>query len=188
MARPRITLPTSGALNEVMTLVLKEFGPKYVLWMIDSFTRFIAITDTWCMNFGFLSGGFFADNSGEFPNIQLDELTSILRLSSVKFGPSSSSWSNSLNQRNHASADITIKTLMEEHKVSLSDSLMKAAAWTHNTLVNKLGYSPLQLVTRQAVTVPGLTTGNEGTDIIKDSEAVRRKMENFMHENYIQVL
>ena len=55
--------------------------------------------------------------------------------------------------RNHASADLTIKKLMEENKVALSDSLVKAAAWTHNTSVNRLGYSPLQLVTGQAVMV-----------------------------------
>ena len=109
------------------------------------------------MNIGFPSRGFFADNGGEFANIKLDKLTSKLGLS-VKFGPSYSPWSNGLNEQNHASTDITIMKLMEEHKVALSDSLVKAAAWTHNTSVNKLGYSPLQLVMGQAVTVPGLNT------------------------------
>ena len=61
-----------------------------------------------------------------------------------------------------------------------TDSLVKAAAWTHNTLVNKLGYSPLQLVTGQAVMIPGLTTGNEATESMTDSEAVQRTMENLM--------
>ena len=41
VARPRVTLPTSQAFNEVVTLDLKEFGSKYILWMIDSLTRFI---------------------------------------------------------------------------------------------------------------------------------------------------
>ena len=78
MARPRVTLPTS-----------REFGSKYVLWMIDSFTRFIqgkvitnkkvdtiiiALTESWCMNVGFPSRGFFADNGGVFSNVKLDEL------------------------------------------------------------------------------------------------------------------
>ena len=62
----------------------------------------------------------------------------------------------------------------------LSDSLVKAPAWTHNTSVNKLGYSPLQLVTGQAVMVPELTTGNVATESIRDSKAVRRTMENLM--------
>ena len=131
------------------------------------------------MSVGFPSQGFFADNGGEFANIKLDELTSKLRLT-VRFGPSYSPWSNGLNEQNHASADMTIKKLMEEQKVSLSDSLVKAAAWTHNTSVNKLGYSPLQLVTGQAVMVPGLTTGNVATESMTDSEAVRRTIENLM--------
>ena len=125
--RPRVTLPKSASFNEVVTLDLKEFGLKYVLWMIDSFTRFMqgkmlsnkkadmiitALMDSWCMNVGFPSQGFFADNSGEFANIKLDKLTSKLGLS-VKFGPSYSPWNNCLNERNHASEDITIiKKLM----------------------------------------------------------------------------
>ena len=70
MARPRVTFSISQAFNEVVTLDLKEFLSKYVLWMIDSFTRFIqgkvipnkkadtiiiALTDSWCMNVGFPS-------------------------------------------------------------------------------------------------------------------------------------
>ena len=131
------------------------------------------------MSVGFPSQGFFAGNGGEFPNIKLNELISNLGLT-VKFEPSYSPWSNGLNERNHASAHITIKKLRHEYKTPLTGSLVKAAAWTHNTSVNKLGYSPLQLVTGQAVLIPGLTTGNEATESMTDSEAVRRTMENLM--------
>ena len=142
VATPRVTLPKATSFNEVVTLDLKEFGSKYVLWMIDLFSRFMqgkllsnkkadtiitALTDSWCMNVGFPSQGFFADNGGEFANIKLDKLTSKLGLS-VKFGPSYSPWSNGINEQNHASVDITIKKLMEDEKVALSDSLVKAAA------------------------------------------------------------
>ena len=99
IARPRVTLPKSTSFNEIVTLDLKEFGSKYVLWMVDSFTRFIqgklisnkkaetiidALTDSWCMNVGFPTHGFFADNGKEFANVKLDELTSKLGLT-VKF-------------------------------------------------------------------------------------------------------
>ena len=94
------------------------------------------------MNVSFPSHGFFADNGSEFLNIKLDELISKLGLS-VKFGLAYSPWSNGLNERNHASADLTIKKLIGEKKVPLSKSLIKAASWTHNTSVNKLSYSPL---------------------------------------------
>ena len=67
---------------------------------------------------------------------------------------------------------------MDEKKVPLSDSSVKAAAWTHNTLVNKLGYCPLQLVTGKAITLPRLTTGNVATESMSDAEAVQKTMEN----------
>ena len=44
--------------------------------------------------------------------------------------------------------------------------------------MNKLGYSPLELVTGKAVTIPGLTTGNVATESMSDSEAIQRTMEN----------
>ena len=83
--------------------------------------------DSWCMSVGYPSYGFFAYNGGEFSNIKLDELTTKLGLT-VKFGPVYSPWSNELNERNHASADLTIKKLLEEKKIALNDSLVKAAA------------------------------------------------------------
>ena len=41
VARPHVTLPKASSFNEVVTLDLKEFGNKYVLWMRDSFLRFM---------------------------------------------------------------------------------------------------------------------------------------------------
>ena len=41
VARPRVSLPKARSFNEIVTLDLKEFGNKYILWMIDSFMRFI---------------------------------------------------------------------------------------------------------------------------------------------------
>ena len=38
VARPRVALPKSRSFNEVVTLDLKEFGTKHILWIIDSFT------------------------------------------------------------------------------------------------------------------------------------------------------
>ena len=78
------------------------------------------------MSVGFLSQGFFADNGGKFANIKLYKSISKLGLT-VRFRPSYSPSSNGLNEQYNACADITIKKLMEEHKVPLSVSLVKAA-------------------------------------------------------------
>ena len=69
---------------------------------------------------------------------------------------------------------------MKDKKTPLTDVLVKVAAWTHNTSFKKLRYSPLQLVTGKAVTIPGLTMGNEVTENIADSEAVQPTLEIIM--------
>ena len=70
--------------------------------------------------------------------------------------------------------------MMEENKTSLSNSRVKAASWTHNISINKLGYSPLQLVTGRAVILPGITRGNVATVSMTDPEAVQRTMGNLV--------
>ena len=76
------------------------------------------------MSYRFPSHGFFTDIGGEFLNIKLDELTSKLGLM-VKFYLAYLTWSNGLNIRNNECADLTIKKLMEEKKIPLSDSLAR---------------------------------------------------------------
>ena len=135
-------------------LGLKEFGLKHVLWEIDSFTRFMqgklisdkkvetiidAINITWNMNVSFFSIGFFADDRGDLANNKLDELTRKLGFT-VRFGPVYSPWSNGLNKRNHTSPDVTIRKMMEDKKTSLLDALVKTAATTYNTSINKLDF------------------------------------------------
>ena len=45
-------------------------------------------------------------------------------------------WSNGINERNHARADVTIKKLLEDKKVQLTDVLVKGVSWTHNRSIN----------------------------------------------------
>ena len=128
------------------------------------------------MAFGIPGTGYYADNGTEFKNIKMDELVSKLGIS-ISYGPAYSPWSNGINERNHASCDLTIKKLMEDKSVGLTDVLVKTAAWTHNTNVNRAGYSSLMLVTGKAVSIPGLTMGSEESESVKDAEAVRKIME-----------
>ena len=41
VTKPKVTLPKSSSFNKMMTLDLKEFGSKYILWFVDSFTIFM---------------------------------------------------------------------------------------------------------------------------------------------------
>ena len=129
-----------------------------------------AINKCWNMPFRIPSVGYYVDNGAEFRNMKMDELVSKLGIS-ISFGPLYSPWLNGINERNHTSCDITIKKMMEDKKVKLSEILVKTAAWTHHTNVNRLGYSPLMLVTGKAVQILGLTMHNEASKSSMDAEA-----------------
>ena len=55
-----------------------------------------------------------------------------------------------------------------------NNTLVKAAARTHNTTMNKLRFSSLQLVTSKAVTIPELIMGNVAMEVMSDLEALQR--------------
>ena len=38
MVKPKVALPKASSFNEIVTLDLKQFGGKYVLWCIDART------------------------------------------------------------------------------------------------------------------------------------------------------
>ena len=128
---------------------------------------------------GFPSVGSWADNGQEFKNIQKEEFCVKMGIS-IRFGPPYSPWSNGINERNHASADLTLKKMLddlEKPKLGLTNDLIKLASWVHNSNVNKLGFSPMQIVTGKAVALPGLTTGSVGTESPTDAESVRSVMD-----------
>ena len=92
----------------MVTLDLKSFGSKYVLWIVDSFCRFVqgkvilykkadmivnALTDNLIMCFGIPNVGFYANNGEEFVNVKVDELMARLGVT-VRYGPAYSPWFN----------------------------------------------------------------------------------------------
>merc|ERR1712030_98948 len=125
---------------------------------------------------GYRTIGFWSDNSGEFMNAKMEEFVNKLGLK-IKFTPSYSPWSNGINERNHYSCDIIVKKVMEENRKIALQEAVTMSAWTHNTNVNVLGYSPLQLMTGKSIMFPGLTTRDTATDSLYDNETVRKIME-----------
>ena len=82
---------------------------------------------------------------------------------------------------------------METDKTLSLQEAVNIAAWSHNTNVNELGYSPMQLQLGKAVTLPGFTEGNIVTDSKFDNELVEKlitntknAIKNFCTENYCQ--
>ena len=188
---PKVALPIVSDFNQIVTLDLKQYGETYVLWMICSFTRFIqgavlkdktadsvveSLNTAWNWRFGFPSQGYWADNGPEFKNHEVNEFASKLGFE-VKFGPNYSPWSNGINERNHYSADMTVKKIREADKKIDLKKAVEMAAWTHNTNTSILGYNPMQLVTGKAVMIPGISTGNVAKESMFDSENVKLMME-----------
>ena len=140
-----------GFTRFIKGIVLKNKRPESIITGLHS---------GWCLNFGFPTVGFYEDNGGEFRNYKMDEFTNKLGLK-IEFVPAYSPWLNGMNERNHYSLDVIVKKLMkEEKKISLQESV-DMAAWTHNSNVNVLGFTPLQLATGKNVIFPGISTAND---------------------------
>ena len=63
----------------------------------------------------------------------------------------------------------------------LNDSLVKAASWTHDTNLNKLGYTPLQLVIGKSCNLLGLKRCNVASERVSDTEALQIVMERILN-------
>ena len=188
---PKVSLPKSHDFNEVIAIDLKQMGKKFILWMICTFSRFIkgvvinnkeadtvmnALQNGWNLNYGYPSKGFYADNGLEFHNDKLLELASKMNIS-LSFGPPYSPWGNSINERNHYSADVTVSKVLESDPRLDLQTAVNLASWTHNTNINKLGYTPMHLATGKSVIFPGIAVGNKATDSLTEHEVVRKIVE-----------
>ena len=95
----------------------------------------------------------------------------------ISFGPPYSPWGNSINKRNHYSANVVVSKVLEDNPKTSLQTAVNLASWTHNTNINKLGYSPLHLVTGNSIIFPGIVTENISTDSLSENESIRRIIE-----------
>ena len=78
-----MVVPRATHFKSVVTIDLKVVGDKNILWMICGFTKFIrgivlndktpesvikGLHGAWCLDIGFPTVGFWADNGGKFKN------------------------------------------------------------------------------------------------------------------------
>jgi transposase InsO family protein len=157
--RPVVALPLGNDFNHVVTMDLKIWKGKNILYMIDSFTRYTVavvvptkepdmivdgIMTKWVQYFGIMDG-ILTDNGGEFSSELTREVCSILNVLDHTTG-AEAPWSNGLCERNHALADNILQSVMRDYP---NMKLNIALAWTcnaKNALINIHGYSPYQLV------------------------------------------
>ena len=195
--RPKIGMPVANNFNEVVGLDLKVLQDgKYILWMVDMFTKAIkgkylkdknpetivnGIIESWIIGNGFGPGhptrAFYSDNGGEFLNHKVIDFAASLD-TTIKFTAAHAPWQNGIVERNHATADIILsKILAENPNIDLQAAVDKAAL-AKNSEVNKSGFSALQLVLGQNPSYPGLGEVSAASNNLDSSSKALRALKD----------
>ena len=100
----------------------------------------------------------------------------------VRFGLAYSPWSNDINKRNHGILDNICKKAMDSDPKLTQQQSVDLAGWVHNTNINHLGYSPMNLMIGKVTNVPEFTERIRLTDtnVVINSRA---DSENKMRSN-----
>eukprot|EP00795_Rhopilema_esculentum_P002321 gene2321-biopygen11363 len=187
-ARPVVSMPMASRFNEKIAIDLKSWKGKYILHMIDMFTRLSVsvfinsksppvvvekIIQHWIgAGWGVMEGIFF-DNGGEFNNSEMREVASILNIQ-LSSTPAESPWSNGLCERNHQITDRMLEILTEENPKTDENTLLAWANVAKNSLQMWNGFSSYQLVLGKNPNLPNIMSeklpalqGTTSSEILK---------------------
>eukprot|EP00116_Pleurobrachia_bachei_P001516 sb/3461778/ len=154
----KVGLPLGTKFNDCVAMDLKMINDRWVLHMIDCFSRFSVVVPVknktgkeilekmfrfWITVFG-RPRSFMTDNGGEFANESFIEMSSKLEIK-VHTSPAESPWCNGMVERHNGILGKMIRNTMEEGKVSLEIACSWATS-AKNSLANQSGFSPHQLV------------------------------------------
>jgi transposase InsO family protein len=169
---PIVSCSLSSHFNEAVAMDLIEIKGKFVLHLIDMFSRYSAacsrntkgqeaITDgilkIWITYFG-KPAKFLADNGGEFANETYIDMCAAFSIEIMKTS-AESPWSNGLAERHNGVLKLSILKTVEESGCSLDT----AVAWStsaKNTLGNNLGYSANTIVFGRNPSFPSVISDN----------------------------
>ena len=185
-SRPKVGLPKSKDVNEVVSIdlkILKKSGNKDVaiLYLHDEFSKLIkgqvvndkkadtiikAIETKWIVGGGVGPGhpnrGFFSDNGGEFLNEDLIDFAAALDIS-ISMTAANSPWMNGACERSHATVDRIIEKLLEDDPKLGIQKAVDLACFVKNSEITKSGFSPLQLFCGKSPSFPGYSDCTPGS-------------------------
>ena len=157
--RPSVALEMASDFNEVICMDLKFWGDKYILYIIDCFSRYTmgtvihrkkpecvidALFKVWIQYFG-VPGKVLTDNGGEFSNAEMLEVASQLNLVHLTTA-SEAAWMNGMCEKNHDTNDNILGAVTRDNpEIDLNTALTWACA-AKNSLSNVYGFSPFQIV------------------------------------------
>ena len=155
-----VSLPMASTFNEKVCMDLKKWGNRWILHMIDMWSRFSVsvfvdrkkpsdiidkIMTSWVgAGFGIMKC-ILTDNGGEFSSDEMREVCSILNvqtLTTAAFSP----FQNGLCERNHAVIDNMLKKMVDSCPGTPIEILLAWANMAKNSLQMWHGFSSYQLV------------------------------------------
>ena len=157
--RPVVALNPAHDFNDILAMDLKIWNGKYLLYLIDSFTRYTqaivipskepqmvikGILKIWIRIFGKPKQVWF-DNGGEFSNSLMMEVCSELDIKIHTTG-ASSPWQNGLAEKNHALCDNILQQVVVDYPELDLDTALAWSCYAKNILSNIYGFSPYELV------------------------------------------
>ena len=167
--RPVVAMNMANDFNQVVSIDLKVWEDKYILYMVDVFTRFTVgevikdkkpetivdkIMRHWIKYFGIMEG-IISDNGGEFVSHLMSDVTSLLGVAHYTTG-AEAGWQNGTCEKNHHVCDGMLGGVKDEHPDMPLDTALAWACTAKNTLANVYGYSPYQLVLGKNPRLPNI--------------------------------
>ena len=193
--RPVVALPAAKHFNEKVAMDLKKWNSRWILHMIDMFTRFTLsvfvdrklssciidkVVENWIGTFGVMKA-VMTDNGGEFNNEEMRDICSVLNVEVVTTA-AESPFQNGLCEKVHSITDGMLTKLKADHPKAKENVLLKWANMARNSLQMWCGYSSHQLVFGVSPNLPNILTDNiaalDGTTASKSfAEHI-----NYLHE------
>lgn len=171
--RPAVCLPLASDFNDVVALDLKLWRGRYILHMVDVWSRFTvscfidrkkpqAVVDKiitkWIAVYGVMKK-VLTDNGGEFSNDEVREVCSILNVD-CKTTAAESPFQNGVCERNHSVIDNMLSRMVEQCPKTPVDVLLSWANMAKNSLQMWTGFSSHQLVFGRNPNLPNIMTEN----------------------------
>ncbi len=191
------SFPMASHFNEKVAMDLKKWGDRWILHMIDMFSRFTVsvfvsqkrptdivekVMKNWIGVFGMM-GSIMTDNGGEFNSEEMRELGSVLNVvlcMTAGYSP----LQNGLCERNHAVVDSMLLKL-KDHRGTPDDILLCWANMAKNSLQMVHGYSSYQLVFGHNPELPNIMTEKPPALQGVTSSEVLAKHLNVLHGAFI---
>ena len=178
--RPVAALPLAHDFNDKVALDLKQWNGKWILHMVDMWSRFTistlvprkcpsdiihAVMSEWCSIFGVM-GGVLTDNGGEFVSKEMIEVESLLNVE-VLSTAAESPFQNGICEQNHQVVDTILTKLVHDFPRTPVPILLKWACLAKNTLQMYEGFSSYQLVFGRNPNLPNIITG--GPSVLEET-------------------